>query len=213
VFLSAEAILVVGCLLLVVRIFGCQLLTTNRSEGRCYQRVPITKEKKEEILSELKEKFEGSTVSIFADFRSLNVSEATKLRRKLREAGCELKVAKNTLTGLITKRLGVEGVEQYLEGPVAIAFGKDPVAPAKILVDFIRETKKMDIKAGILEGKVIDAKGIKNLADLPPREVLLAKILGSMQTPLYGFAGVLQGTIRSFVYTLEAVRQQRAGEA
>ncbi|MCG9969105.1 50S ribosomal protein L10 [Pelotomaculum terephthalicicum JT] len=175
--------------------------------------MPITKEKKEEILSELKEKFEGSTVSIFADFRSLNVSEATKLRRKLREAGCELKVAKNTLTGLITKRLGVEGVEQYLEGPVAIAFGKDPVAPAKILVDFIRETKKMDIKAGILEGKVIDAKGIKNLADLPPREVLLAKILGSMQTPLYGFAGVLQGTIRSFVYTLEAVRQQRAGEA
>ncbi|MDF9407530.1 50S ribosomal protein L10 [Pelotomaculum isophthalicicum JI] len=175
--------------------------------------MPISKAKKDEILLDLKEKFEGSTVSIFADYRGLNVSEATKLRRKLREAGCEFKVAKNTLTGLMVKRLGIEGIEPYLEGPVAIAFGKDPVAPAKILADFIRETKKMEIKAGILEGKVIDARGIKNLADLPPREVLLSKVLGGMQSPLYGFASVLQGTIRSFVYTLEAVRKQRAGEA
>jgi len=175
--------------------------------------MPITKAKKDEILEELKEKFEGSTVSVFTDYRGLNVAEVTKLRRKLREVGCELKIAKNTLTGLVARRLGVEGILPYLEGPVAIAFGKDPVAPAKILSDFIRETKKMEIKAGILEGKVIDARGIKELADLPPREVLLAKILGGMQAPLYGFAGVLQGTIRSFIYTLEAVRKQRAGEA
>lgn len=175
--------------------------------------MPVSKAKKDEIISELKEKFETSAVSIFADYRGLNVGEATKLRRKLREAGCEFKVAKNTLTGLVVKRQGIEGMESYLEGPVAITFGKDPVAPAKILVEFIRETKKMEIKAGILEGKVIDAKGVKALADLPPREVLLAKMLGSMQAPLYGFAGVLQGTIRSFVYTLEAVRRQRAGEA
>ncbi|MDD4169413.1 MAG: 50S ribosomal protein L10 [Desulfotomaculaceae bacterium] len=175
--------------------------------------MPITKAKKEEIIQDLKEKFEGSAVSVFADYRNLNVAEATKLRRKLREAGCEYKVAKNTLTSIVVKRLGVEGIEPYLVGPIAIAFGKDPVAPAKVLSEFIRETKKMEIKAGILEGKVIDARGVKDLAELPPREVLLAKALGGMQAPLYGFASVLQGTIRSFAYAVEAVRKQRAGEA
>lgn len=172
----------------------------------------ITKAKKEEIIQELQEKFEGSVVSVFADYRSLNVAEATKLRRKLRDAGCEYKVAKNTLTSLVAKRLGLEGIEPYLEGPIAIAFGKDPVAPAKVLFEFIRENKKMEIKAAILEGKVIDAKKVKELADLPSREVLLSKVLGGMQSPLYGFASVLQGTIRSFVYAVEGVRKQRAGE-
>lgn len=191
--------------------FAYQPLTA--AKGGVIYRVPISKAKKDEIISELKEKFEASAVSIFADYRGLNVAEANKLRRKLREAGCELKVAKNTLTGLVVKGQGIEGVESYLEGQVAIAFGKDPVAPAKVLADFIRETKKMEIKAGILEGRVINAKGVKELAELPPREVLLAKMMGSMQSPLYGFANVLQGTIRSFVYALEAVRKQRAGEA
>jgi len=175
--------------------------------------VPITKAKKEQIIQELKEKLENSAVSIFTDYRGLNVAEATRLRRKLREAGCEFKVAKNTLTSLVVKRLNMDEISPYLEGPVAIAFGKDPVAPAKILFEFIRETKKMEIKAGVLEGRVIDARGVKELADLPSREVLLSKILGGMHAPLYGFASVLQGTIRSFVYAVEALRKQRAGEA
>lgn len=175
--------------------------------------MPKSKSEKEVLLQELKEKFEGSKVAVFADYRGLNVAEATKLRRRLREAGCEFKVAKNTLTSLATKQIGLEGLDPYLEGPMAIAFGTDPVAPAKVLSEFIRETKKMEIKAGVLEGKVIDARGVKELAELPPREVLLARVLGGMQAPLYGFAGVLQGTLRSFVYALEAVRKQRAGEA
>ncbi|OPY59754.1 MAG: 50S ribosomal protein L10 [Pelotomaculum sp. PtaU1.Bin035] len=175
--------------------------------------MPVTKAEKEIIIKELEEKFGGATVSVLIDYHGMNVAEATKLRRRLREAGCEFKIAKNTLTGIVAKRLGMEGIIPYLQGSVAIAFGKDPVTPAKVLADFIRETKKMEIKAGILEGRVIDAKGIKELADLPSREVLLAKILGGMQSPLYSFAGVLQGTIRSFVCAVEAVRKQRAGEA
>lgn len=175
--------------------------------------MPISKSEKEVIIQELKQKFEGSNAAVLADYRGLNVAEATKLRRRLREAGCELKVAKNTLAGQAARQSGLEGLDPYWEGPVAIAFGTDPVAPAKVLTEFIRETKKMEIKAGILERKIIDAKAVKDLAELPPREVLLAKVLGGMQTPLYGFAGVLQGTLRSFVYALEAVRKQRAGEA
>jgi len=114
---------------------------------------------------------------------------------------------------LAAERVGFEGLTPYLEGQTAIAFGTDPVAPAKVLYEFIREFKKMEIKGALLDGNVIDATGVKRLAELPSREVLLARVLGGMQAPLYGFASVLQGTLRSFVYALEAVRKQRAGEA
>ncbi|MFX4263033.1 50S ribosomal protein L10 [Pelotomaculum propionicicum] len=175
--------------------------------------MPKNKSEKESVVLEIKEKFETSKAAVLADYRGLNVAESTKLRRRLREAGCEFKIAKNTLASLAAGQVGLEDLKPFLEGQVAIAFGTDPVAPAKILSEFIREIKKMEIKAGVLEGKVIDARGVKSLADLPPREVLLAKVLGGMQAPMYGFAGVLQGTLRSLVYTLEAVRKVRAGEA
>ncbi|MDD4335062.1 MAG: 50S ribosomal protein L10 [Desulfotomaculaceae bacterium] len=175
--------------------------------------MPRSKAEKERIVQEMKEKFESSQAAVLADYRGLNVAEATKLRRRLREADCELKIAKNTLVSLAAAQTGLEELKPFLEGQVAIAFGADPVAPAKILSGFIKEIKKMEIKAGVLEGKVIDVREVKELAELPSREVLLAKILGGMQTPLYGFANVLQGTLRSLVYTLEAVRKVRAEEA
>ena len=175
--------------------------------------MPINKEKKEEILKDLEQRFAETKVAVFADYRGLKVSDATKLRRQLKEAGCELKITKNTLTILATKHIGVVGADKYLNGPVAIAFSKDPVAPAKILANFIRDNKLMEIKAGILDGQLIDAAGVKNLAELPSREVLLAKALGGMQSPMYGFAGALQGMLRNFVYALDGVRRQRAGEA
>lgn len=174
--------------------------------------MPISKAEKQIIIQELKERFENSQAAVLADYRGLNVAEATKLRRRLREAGCQFKVVKNTLANLAAVQTGLEGLSPYLEGQVAIAFSNDPVRPAKVLAEFIRETKKMEIKAGVLEGQVIDARGVRALADLPSREALLAKVLGGMQSPLYGFAGVLQGTLRSFVYALDAVRKLRAGE-
>jgi len=176
--------------------------------------VPVSRAEKEAILKELKEKFQEAKVAVFTDYRGLTVAEVTRLRQKLREAGCVFKVAKNTLTEKVVKELGYEGVESFLEGQTAIAFGiQDPVAPAKVLSDFIREARKMEIKGGLLEGRVITAEGVKGLASLPSREVLLARVLGGMQAPLYGFVTVLQGTLRSFVYALEALRKQRAGEA
>lgn len=172
-----------------------------------------TREKKEEMLQEIREKLSASKVAIMADYRGLDVAAMTKLRRRLREKGGELKVVKNTLTLKVAREMGYEGLESYLEGPTAIAFsGEDLVAPAKIFSEFAKEYKIFEIKGGILEGKAIDVKAVRELADLPPREVLLAKVLGGMQSPMYGFAGVLQGMLRSFVYVLEAVRKQKAGE-
>jgi len=173
-----------------------------------------TKEEKQKVVEELKEKFQNSRVAVLANYRGLDVAAITALRRRLRESGSELKVAKNTLTGIAAREVGLQGLEAYLEGPTAIAFGfTDPVAPAKILNEFMREFKQLEIKGGILEGKVIQDKEIRRLADLPAREVLLGKVLGGMQAPLYGLVSVLQGSLRSFVYALEAIRRQKAGEA
>ncbi|MCL5781321.1 MAG: 50S ribosomal protein L10 [Firmicutes bacterium] len=177
--------------------------------------MPTTKAQKAVMLEEIKEKMSSAQVTILADFRGISVAKITDLRSRLRKAGSEMKVAKNTIAGIAAKEIGVEGLDQYLEGPTVFTFGvEDPVAPAKILSDFAREVKQgVDIKAGILEGKVIDASGVKALADLPSREVLLAKVLGGMQAPMYGFASVLAANLRNLVYVLDQVRQQKEGQA
>lgn len=169
---------------------------------------------KKQVVDDIKDKLEKSQGAVLTDYRGLNVAEVTELRTKLREAGIEFKVLKNTLTRIAAHQIGLEDLDPYLEGPTAIAFGvDDPVAPAKILSDFAKTHKALDIKAGILENKVIDFEGVKALADLPPREVLLARVLGGMQGPMYGFAGSLQGVLRKFVYALDAVREKKSAEA
>lgn len=172
-----------------------------------------TKDEKQKVIAELKEKLRNSKVTVLANYRGLDVAAMTSLRRRLRESGSELKVAKNTLTRIAAEETGLQGVEVFLEGPTALVFGfSDLVAPAKVLVEFMREYKQVEIKGGILEGKVVQEKEIKRLADLPPKEVLLGKVLGGMQAPLYGLVNVLQANLRNLVWVLEAVRKQKAGE-
>lgn len=168
------------------------------------------KPEKQAIVAELKGKLTETKGAVLADYRGLTVAQDTKLRRKLREAGVEYKVVKNTMLRLAAHDLELQGLDPYLEGPSALAISSvDPVAPAKIIAEFAKEFKALEIKAGLVEGKVIDAAGVKALANLPPREVLIAKMLGSMQSPISGLANVLQGTIRNVVYVLDAVRKQK----
>lgn len=169
---------------------------------------------KEAAVAEVREKLSRTKGAVLTNYRGLTVSQDTKLRRALREAGIEYRVVKNTMTRIAANEIGLQGLDTYLEGPTAIAFSyADPVAPAKIISDFIKENKLqvMEIKAGLVEGKVVDAEGVKALASLPSREVLLAKMLGSMQSPISGLVNVLQGTIRNVVYALDAVRKQKEG--
>jgi len=171
------------------------------------------REKKAQIVQELKDKFSNCSSAILVDYRGLTVEEATKLRKKFRDAGVEYKVYKNTLTEIAAKELGYDDIVPYLQGPTAIAFGvKDPVAPAKILKDAINEFKKMEFKVGLVDGKIIDVDGIKALADLPSREELIAKMLGSMNAPIANFVGVLSGVIRSFIYALNAVKEKKEAQ-
>ena len=167
---------------------------------------------KQAIVAELKEKLTGAKGAVLVNYRGLTVAQDTKLRRQLREAGVDYRVVKNTMTRIAAQEAGLEGLDAYLEGPTAMAISTtDPVAPAKIITDFVKEHKLqvLEVKAGLVEGNVIDENGVKALASLPSREVLIAKMLGSMQSPITGLVNVLQGSIRNLVYALDAVRQQK----
>lgn len=171
----------------------------------------VTQEKIQTV-ADIKEKLSTTKGAVLTNYRGLTVAQDTKLRRKLREAGVEYRVFKNTMTRIAAKEAGIEGLDPYLEGPTAIAISyTDPVAPAKIISEFVKENKlqALEVKAGLLEGKVIDASGVKALSNLPPREVLIAQVLAGFQAPIAGFVNVLSGTMRNLVYALEAVRKQK----
>jgi len=170
-------------------------------------------QEKEAVVSEIQKKFEMAKTVVLADYRGLNVEEVTELRKKMREAGIDYKVFKNTMTSRAAKAANIEGLDDYLSGPTALAFSnQDYVVPAKILADFAKDHKKLELKAGVLDGKVIDLESVKNLANLPSREVLLGKLAGLFQAPVRGLVTVLSGPLRNFAYAVEAVRKQKAGE-
>ena len=169
----------------------------------------ITAEKQSRV-AEMKDRLSRSQGLVLADYRGISVALDTKLRRKMREAGIEYRVTKNAYTRIAAEELGIVGLEEHLKGPVAVAISyDDAIAPAKILSEFVKEHKVLTLKAGLLDGKVIDANSVKDLAALPSREVLLAKLMGSMNSPVTGFVNVLHGTLSGFVRALDAVRAQK----
>jgi len=172
------------------------------------------KEEKALVVTEIMAKFQNASGVVLADYRGLTVAQVTQLRTQLREAGVEYRVLKNSLVRRAASEVGVEGLDSYLKGPTALAFSADPVAPAKVLVEFAKanKLKTLKIKAGVLDGKVIGAEGVKALAELPSREVLLSMVLRGMQAPLAGMANVLQGPIRKMAYALEEVRKLKEAQ-
>jgi len=168
---------------------------------------------KEAVIRDVQTKFEQSKTVVLADYRGLNVQEVTELRKLMREAGIEYKVIKNTMTSRAAKAASIEGLDRYLEGPTALAFSyNDYVAPAKILANFAKDHKKLELKAGVLDGRVINFEAVRNLAELPSREALLTQLAGLFQSPLRGLVTVLSGPLRNFAYAVEAVRKKQAGE-
>lgn len=160
------------------------------------------KQLKQAKVQEIKERLEKSQAVILADYHGLTVEEDTELRKKLREVGVEYKVFKNTLSILALKQLGVEGLEQHLVGPLAMAISyDDPTVPARILNDFAKNHKNLELKAGLVQGEIYDLDKIKQLATIPSREVLLAKLLGSFKAPVSNFA-----------YLLNAIKEKKESE-
>lgn len=169
-----------------------------------------TLQAKTQNIEEIKEKIKNAQSVILVDYRGLNVEQLTDLRSLYREAGVEYKVYKNTMMRFAFKDSGLEEFNEFLKGPSAVAFGyDDPVQAAKITAEFAKKNDKLEIKAGIVDGNIIDVNGVKSLAELPPREVLIAQALGGLNAPIQGFANVLQGTIRSLAIVLNAIAEEK----
>ncbi len=171
----------------------------------------MNRDSKEQVISELASKLATAKAAFLADYRGLNVEQVNNLRGELRKTGVEYRVVKNTLLRLAAKQTGVECLSEYLEGPTAIAIvQEDPVAPAKVLSDFAKANNKFELKVGALDGKVLSIADIKALSELPSREVLLAKVLGSLNAPASNFVGVLAAIPRSLVQVLAAIQDKKA---
>ena len=146
-------------------------------------------ENKQVQVQEITEKFQNAASVVVVDYRGLNVAQVTELRKQLREAGVEFKVYKNTLTRRATEAVGLEGINDVLVGPNAIAFSnEDVVAPAKIINEFAKKNDALEIKAGIIEGTISSVEDVKALAELPSREGLLSMLLSVLQAPVRNFA-------------------------
>jgi len=171
----------------------------------------LNRNSKEEVVAELAGKLAAAKSTFLADYRGLNVEQVSRLRAELRNTGAEYRVAKNTLLRLAAKGTGTECLSDYLEGPTAITIAsEDPVAPAKVLSEFAKANPKFELKVGALDGKLMSIDDIKALAELPSREVLLAKMLGSLNAPASNFVGVLAAIPRSLVQVLAAIQDQKA---
>lgn len=168
---------------------------------------------KHEQVALMHDKLKRAKAVFLADFRGMNVEKATALRNELRAASVEYKVFKNTLLDIAAKDTDIACLTQNLAGPTAVAISyDDPVGAAKVLSKFSKDAKGVfNLKAGVLSGTLLDVAQIQALADLPSREVLLAKMLGSMQAPATNFVGVLAAIPASLVRALDAIRVQKEG--
>jgi large subunit ribosomal protein L10 len=149
-------------------------------------------ELKAPIVAEIAENIKDADSIVVVDYRGLTVEQDTRLRRNLREAGVTYKVYKNTFINFAIKGTEFEGISEYLEGPTAIAISKDDAtAPARVIAKFAKEAPILEIKGGVVEGTVYDAKGIAQIASIPSRDELISKLLGSLQSPITNFARVM----------------------
>ena len=153
-------------------------------------------EEKKQVVESLAAKLQTAAAGVLVKYEGIKVSEDTELRNALRKAGVEYTVMKNTLTGKACDIAGYGDMKQYLNGMTAIAISQDdPIAPAKIMKEFADKIDCFEIKAGFVDGGMLDQAGVESLAATPSKEVLIAKMMGSLMSSLYGFAYVLQGKI------------------
>ena len=167
-------------------------------------------ESKAAVVAEIKDKLTRAQGVVLVNYAGITVQEVTALRAQFRAAGIDYKVYKNTLVARAANELGIQGMDEYLHGSTAFAFGyNDPVAPAKVMSDYIAKAKKMEIKGGVLESKVIDASGVEGLSKLPSKEIMVVMLLGVMNAPARNFVSVLSGPARSLAQVLNAIKEKK----
>jgi len=173
-----------------------------------------SREQKVQIINRLQEAFSKCTISILTDYRGLVTSEMTDLRRRLQASSSEYTVVKNTLARFAAERAGKEALVSLFEGPIAIAFGYGEItAPARVLAEYIRDSRgSLSIKGGLLDDKLLTAGEVMTLSTLPSREILLARVLGQMKSPISTLLGCLTNPMRGIIGVLQARITQLEGE-
>ena len=170
-------------------------------------------ENKKQAVINLTEELQAAAAGVIVDYRGLTVEEDTELRRKFREAGVKYTVVKNSLLGFAAKNVGLEGLEEVLHGPTAIAYHtEDMVAPAKVFSDFAKAHDVISLKSGFMEGKVMTLDEVKTLASTPSKDVLIAKIMGSLQSPVSGLVRLLDTIVNGGVEIADLIAKKN-GEA
>ena len=170
-------------------------------------------EEKKQMVADLTNKLKNATAGVLVDYQGINVEQDTKLRTELREAGVDYFVFKNTLTRLAVKECGFEELLPVLVKMTAIAVSDtDPVAPAKILASYADKIPTFNIKAGFVDGAVIDVQGVNRLATMPSKEELIAKVLGTLQSPASGLANVINANMSGLARVLQAIHDKKAAE-
>ena len=170
-------------------------------------------EEKKQIVSDIAQQFKTAVSGVFVDYCGLTVEQDTQLRNKLREAGVEYKVIKNTLTRFAAKEVGFDELDPILNGPTSLAISMtDEVAPAKVLAEFAKNNEALEFKAGFLDGKVLSLEEVKQLAATPNRETLIAKMLGSLNAPISNLARTLQALVDNGVEPAD-IKVEKAEEA
>jgi len=168
---------------------------------------------KREIVSKLKDDLESVSSIFLCDFKGLSVEKDTQLRRSMREQGAKYEVVKNTLLKLAFNGSDFDTMNDHLQGNTALAYNREnTVELAKLIRDFAKGNEQFKFKAGIVEGKVIDVKELEALADLPPKEVLISKMMYMLNYPVQGLVTSLSGVTRKLVVALEQIRQQKENE-
>jgi large subunit ribosomal protein L10 len=174
----------------------------------------LKKEKKAEVVKAVAAKISDSGAIFITDYRGLNVAQISGVRRELRKAGAELKVVKNTLIRIAGKGTAIEKIDALFEGPTAVVFSKkDPVGAAKVVKKVNKETGFLSVKGGLLGKDVLSTSQVMELAEIAPKEELLAKLVGSLNSPISRLVGVLGGRTRSLVYTLDQVAKKKEAAA
>lgn len=169
-----------------------------------------TKAFKNEKIEEIKESFSKAKVAIVTDYRGLSVAEITELRRSLQKENSDYTVVKNTLAKIAIKGTPFEGLGELLQGPSGVTLGfEDQVAPAKVLTQFIKKAKKSEIRGAVLDGIVLSAKEVQQLSELPSKDELYAKMLGSINSPAQGLVNTVNGLAKALVTAMDAIRKQK----
>jgi len=193
--------------------FFCYRLSGDIQEV-CDMPKEKTLKKKGLVIDSIKENFDSCSIGILTDYRGLTTSEINDLRRRLRESGIQYRVVKNTMARFAAERSGKDELVGLFEGPVAIAFGYEEVTgPAKALIDYIRDTKSiLSIKGGFYGDRLLTPQEVTTLSTLPSRDVLIAKVVGGMQSPIYALVGCLANPMRGLMGVLRARIEQLEGE-